>query len=370
MSRKPMPPKNPEAWMARAIELAEKGRFHTSPNPMVGACVVRGGKLLAEGYHVRYGGDHAEIIALRKAGKRARGASLYVTLEPCATWGKTPPCVDAVIQSGVREVIVGALDPNPANHDKSTSLLRKRGIRVRTGILAGQIERQNEAFFKFAKTRLPFITLKMAQSLDGKIASRTGLSRWISSPASRDFVHLLRAEQDAILVGKNTLYKDDPALTPHLKNFKKDAGKPWRVALDPSFKISPRARIFKGETLSILAVSESKIKKLLRKSSRGVVLLPVKEVKGRLDITDLVKKLGSLGVAKLLAEGGGELAASLLDAGLVDKCCWLIAPKIFGGRDAKTSVEGSGVARPSDARVFKNFSWSRVGDDLLFEGYF
>ena len=320
-------------WMRLALELAQKGKLLTSPNPMVGACVVRAGKLVSSGYHQKYGGDHAEVIALKKAGARARGATLYVTLEPCSTWGKTPPCTAAVLNAGIKEVIVGSFDPNPRNHGTGIRALKKEGIRVIANVLSGEVEKQNEAFFKYVKTRLPFITLKMAQSLDGKIATYKGLSRWISSPASREFVHRLRAEQDAILVGGNTLRLDDPLLSPRLS--KKNgglipAGKPWRVALDKDFKTPASARIFKGNQLTFLAVSEKRIH--ARREKKSFTLIPVAEKKGRLDLKELLRKLADLGVAKLLVEGGGELAWSLINEKLVDKIFWIVAPKILGVR--------------------------------------
>lgn len=378
--------KNPshEKWMRRALELAGRGRIGTSPNPMVGACVVSNGKIAGEGWHQKYGGDHAEVQALRAAGAKARGASLYVTLEPCSSWGKTPPCAPSIISAGIRRVFIGSPDPNPLNHGKGISVLKKEGIRVVSGILAEEVRRQNEAFFKYITTGRPFVTLKMAQSLDGKIASRTGRSRWITSKPAREFVHFLRAEQDAVLVGKNTLFMDDPALMPRVKIKNADPLKPWRVALDPDFKVSPKARIFKGEQLTIQAVKASVIggrakpsPRLLRRSDgllattgkgSSYTLLPVKEKKGRLEMTDLLKKLGGLGVSKLLVEGGGELAWSLLSGKLVDKICWIMAPSFIGGREAKTSVEGAGFENPNRALRFKMESVSALGDDWLFEG--
>ncbi len=354
--------------MKLALELAEKGRFTTSPNPMVGACVVRGNRLVGKGYHRQFGGEHAEVHVLRDAGKKARGAALYVTLEPCASWGKTPPCVMEILKAGIRHVIIGTLDPNPVNHQKGVAALRKKSVRVTTGILSREIEKQNESFFKWARTKLPFVTLKMAQSLDGKIANFRGESRWISSPASRRFVHRLRSEQDALLVGKNTLFLDDPFLSPRLRKKGMPGEKPWRIALDPNLEVSKKARIFEGDQLTLMAVSESTAKKLKKRNSLpAVTLLPVREIKGRLDIRDLLMQLGRLGVAKLLVEGGGELAWSLLEAGLVDKVAWIVAPKIIGGRSAKTSVEGKGIDNLSKAISFRHAEVSRLGEDWLFE---
>jgi diaminohydroxyphosphoribosylaminopyrimidine deaminase / 5-amino-6-(5-phosphoribosylamino)uracil reductase len=358
---------NHEKWMRLALSLAEKGRFTTSPNPMVGAVIVKNDRLIASGYHERYGGDHAEVVALKKARNRAVGATLYITLEPCSTWGKTPPCVGAILQAGIKQVIVSVLDPNPRHHKKGIQALKKAKISVTSGILKKEAEDQNRAFFKYARTGLPFVTLKMAQSLDGKIATRTGKSRWISSSTSREFVHALRAEQDAILVGKNTLIQDDPQLKPILKSGAPQKGKPWRIALDPNLQISPKARIFKGDQITFLAVSEKKIAQVKDFKKKGLILIPIKDTKGKMDLSDLLKKLGSLGVSKLLVEGGGGLAWSLIQEGHVDLGYWIVAPKIIGGKEAKTSVEGNGVEDPNHAFPLTIKTASRLGADWLFE---
>ncbi len=364
--------KGHEKWMRLALQLAEKGRCSVSPNPMVGACLVRGHRVVAEGYHEAFGGPHAEVLAIKRAGSRARGATLYVTLEPCSTWGKTPPCVAAIVRAGIRNVVIGSLDPNPKNHGRGVRALKKEGVRVRAGILSEEVKEQNNWFFKYVHAGLPYVTLKMAQSLDGKIATRTGASRWISSPLSRAFVHELRAGQDAILVGKNTLFKDDPYLSPRIKSGTLQPGKPWRVVLDPKFQVSLKARIFRGEQLTVVVVSE-KIKKGSEKKNGfypGCALLPIREKRGRLDLGDLLKNLAALGIAKLLVEGGGELAWSLLEAGFVDKAYWIVAPKILGGRSAKTSVEGKGVLTPSQAIAGKIVKTFQSGEDLVIETEF
>lgn len=357
-------------WMKRAVKLAERGRLSVSPNPMVGACLVKNGKCVAEGYHRAYGQDHAEITAFKNAGKKSKGATLYVTLEPCASWGKTPPCADAVLASGVTRVVIGALDPNPVNHKQGLKKLRGAGIRVSSGILENEIKEQNAPFFKLMKEKRPYVTLKMAQSLDGKIATKQGHARWISSKPSREFVHRLRAEQDAVLVGTGTLRIDDPMLSPRIKPSPGRESKPWRVVLDPRFEISPRARVFEGDQLTVIAVSEKiiKSKTVERKKTPSAILLPVPEKNGRLVLPELLKKLGALGISKILVEGGGELAWSLVEAKLVDKLIWIIAPKFIGGKDAKTSLEGNGVALASDAFPVKITKRSFLGEDLLIEG--
>ncbi len=352
-------------WMKRALALAELGRGRTSPNPLVGAVVVRRGKMIGEGHHAYFGGPHAEVTALRKAGRRAHGATLYVTLEPCSSWGKTPPCVDAVLASGVKQVVIGSLDPNPAHHEIGVRKLKKAGIKVRTGISASEVQKQNQAFFKVMRTGLPYITLKMAQSLDGKIASPSGESRWITSPASRKFVHELRSDADAVLVGKNTALRDNPKLAGVNGGIK-----PWRVVLDPDLKLRSRARIFRGPQLTFIAVSEKKLNPRLSSTrQKGRILLPVPEKKGRLELKSLLQQLALLGAHHLLVEGGGELAWSLIHEGWVDRLIWIVAPKIVGGRLAKTSVEGTGIKKLSRAIPLQ---WDHVyplGEDWILEAH-
>lgn len=354
-------------WMSRALELASGGKYTVSPNPMVGACVVQNNKLISSGFHEKFGGEHAEVRALNAAGKKARGAVLYVTLEPCSSWGKTPPCVDAVIKAGIKEVVIASMDPNPKHSGRAVRLLRERGIKVTAGILEEEAREQNRSFFKWIRTGMPYVTLKMAQSLDGKIASRTGQSRWISSPASREFVHELRAEQDAVMVGKNTLFFDDPFLSPRVKIKNLNPSKPWRIALDPEMRLKSSARVFEGEQLTFVVVPESKIAKI-KAGSKNRCYLPVPEKKGRLDLKTLFRRLGSMGVARILVEGGGETAWTVLAENLVDEVYWITAPKILGGRTAKTSVEGEGVAVPDDAITFKSFECYQLGEDCVFRG--
>lgn len=357
-------------WMSHAITLAAKGGVAVSPNPQVGACVVKAGKLVSSGYHARFGGPHAEVEALRKAGLKARGATLYVTLEPCSNWGKTPPCVEAVVRSGISRVVIAMTDPNPVNRGRGAVMLRRAGIAVTEGILCGPAEHQNEPFSKWVKTGLPFVTLKMAQSLDGKIAAANGRSRWISGPESRDFVHGLRRQSDAVLVGKKTWMLDDPLLSGDSAGNPSSLEKPWRVVIDPAMEIVTQRRVFKGNQITIQAVSidnrKSFAKKMPLKKTRNILF--VKEKNGRLDLCDLLRQLGSLGVTRLLVEGGGETAWSLLSAKLVDRVFWVVAPKFIGGRDAVTSVEGAGFQNPNKALRLTSLSCRQMGSDWLFEG--
>jgi len=359
--------------MKRAIALAEKGRFSVSPNPMVGACVVLKGKLVGSGFHEKFGAPHAEPNALARAGNKTKGATLYVTLEPCATWQKTPPCAPMILKKGIREVVIGCLDPNPLNRGKGVRFLRRNGIAVTTGILELEVRKQNEGFFKCMTDKRPFVTLKMAQTLDGKIATHRGLSRWISSPPSREFVHELRAQHDAVLVGKNTFEKDDPRLTVPKRSRSLESGKPWKIIMISATGWSRKARIFEDERLTVLAFREKDLGAIAKKAEAqkgSLMLLPVKERHGKLEVRDLLKKLAAIGVTRLLVEGGGELAWSFLEAGCVDRAFWIIAPKIFGGRNAKTSVEGSGVKIPDQAFLFLPEKVTRSGKDWIFSGNF
>ena len=356
-----------EYFMHRAFSLAEHGRGSVSPNPVVGACVVKGGRTISSACHERFGGPHAEVLGFEKAGKRARGVTLFVTLEPCSSYGKTPPCVDQILKAGIRRVVIGARDPNPKHNGNAFRLLRSSGIRVAAGVLKNKVQEQNEAFFKWIRSGVPFVTLKMAQSLDGKIASRTGEAWWISGPPARAWVHQLRSQSDAILVGVHTVARDNPRLT-----VRKGESRPnlWRIVLDSFGQSSPKARIFRGENPTLLVCSAKSLKRVVRKfKNTAVSILPVAEHKGRLDLRELLRKLGSLGVASLLVEGGGEVAWSFLKGGFVDKIFWIVAPKLIGGRAAKTSVEGDGMATPNEAWEVRIKNMTLLGRDVLFEGY-
>ncbi len=359
--------------MKKALLLAEKGGASVSPNPKVGACIVKRGSLVGEGYHAFFGGPHAEISALKRAGARARGATLYVTLEPCSSWGKTPPCVQAVIQAGISRVVVAMLDPNSRNYRKGIESLKRAKISVTTGVLENEARRQNEAFIKWVKTGMPFVTLKMAQSLDGKIAATGGRSRWISGRTARQFVHKLREDQDAIMVGKQTALVDNPRLSPGIRKGHKKTSKPWRVAIDPDYEIPSRGRIFQGEQLTLRVVSEKtaariSFKKQQPPGSQNILVVPSSG--RRIKFLALLKQLGSLGVARLLVEGGGETAWSLLSQRLVDRIFWIIAPKFIGGRQAISSVEGPGVTNPNRAFRPEHLTCRPLGEDWLFEGNF
>lgn len=363
--------------MTRALVLAERGRGLTSPNPVVGACVVKNNKVISEGYHQAYGAPHAEVIALKKAGKKAQGATLYLTLEPCSSWGKTPPCVQMIIRSGVKKVVIAALDPNPKHHGRGIRILKKAGIAVKVGVLRQESEKQNRAFRKWITTKKPYVTLKLAESLDGKIATRTGDSKWITSPPARKFAHQLRASADAVLVGKNTVLRDNPKLTVRLGDSPQKGGlsprrlrQPWKVVLDANAEISKNANIFRGDSTTVLICALNKFKFAAKKfASKRVAILPAALGRNdKLDLRPALEKLGKLGVTSILVEGGGEVAASFLEKKLADEIHFVIAPKIVGGRSAKTSIEGEGVAKVHSAVQLRNRQVRQLGDDVIISG--
>ncbi len=359
--------KNDAYWMNLALTWAEKGRGWVSPNPMVGACLVNKNRLITSGFHAKFGAPHGEAEVIRKAGKKAKGATLYVTLEPCSTYGKTPPCTEAILSAGIKRVVVATVDLNPEHRGRGIKILKKHGISVTTGVLEKEAREQNQAFFKWIQKGIPFVILKMAQSLDGKIASRTGKSRWISGPRARAWVHELRASVDAVLVGKNTRLLDDPRLTVRNGKVRRE---PWRIVLDRKGESPTNARIFQGEGSAVLVCSQRYFKQVAQKFGRmPITILPLKERNEKLDLNELLKRLGAFGISSLLVEGGGEVAWSFLSSRLVDKVAWVIAPKIVGGKDAKTSVEGVGVDGLQTAPDIQVERLVPLGKDFLIEGY-
>jgi diaminohydroxyphosphoribosylaminopyrimidine deaminase/5-amino-6-(5-phosphoribosylamino)uracil reductase len=362
-----------EEYMARALELAEKGRGFTSPNPMVGAVVVKDGRVVAEGYHQRFGEAHAEVNALRQAGETARGATLYVTLEPCCHFGKTPPCTRAVIEAGVTKVVMAMEDPHPLVAGKGRAELERAGILVESGLLEGRARRLNEWFSKYATTGMPFFTAKAAMTLDGKIATRTGHSRWITGEAAREYVHWLRGGVDAVMVGSRTVEADDPMLTTRLRRGAIENGRDAvRVIVDGDARSSPDRKVFslKSSAPTLVAVkttAAAERKRALRDAGADVIEIGPRGDK--VDLVQLAQILGKRNIASVLIEGGGGLLAAALEAGIIDKVLFFVAPKIIGGKDAPTPVEGLGVERMDEALRLENVSTRQFGDDILIEGY-
>jgi len=356
-------------FMKKAIALARKGSLRVSPNPRVGCVLVKKDKIISEGYHQYFGGPHAEINALREAEVKARGSTMYINLEPCCHYGKTPPCTEAIIKSGVKEIVVGMVDPNPLVNGKGLRELKTRGVKVKLGVLKEECTKLNEPYIKYITRGLPFVVLKSAMSLDGKIATPSGDSKWITSEASRKYVKTLRSQVDAILVGIDTVLHDNPELlSSHSRK------KPIRVVLDSHLRIPLDARVLNSRAPTIVATQKETAKKRIeRLEARGIEVLQIPKWREHprrgLDLKYLMKNLAKRGVTALLIEGGGKINASALEMGLVDKLLFFIAPKIIGGENAITPVEGEGVDKIVEAIKLKDIKLRRFGEDILFEGY-
>ncbi|HOW89306.1 MAG TPA: bifunctional diaminohydroxyphosphoribosylaminopyrimidine deaminase/5-amino-6-(5-phosphoribosylamino)uracil reductase RibD [Elusimicrobiales bacterium] len=360
-----------EIFMERAIRLARRGRYGAHPNPMVGAVLVRGGRIIGEGWHKEFGGPHAEVNAIRssaRSGRGARGAVMYVTLEPCSTSGKTGPCTGALIAAGVERVVIGAGDPNPANSGRAAAILSAAGIKVRSGVLAREAEDLNPAFNKFMRTGLPYVTLKIAQSLDGRIADFKGRSRWITSPSSRAESHRLRAEADAVLVGINTVRSDDPSLTVrHVRTRRQ----PSPVVLDSRLQLPLSASLLAGNHPVVAATGKAPARRavLLRRGGAEVLILPSDRSTGGVDLKSLLKALGRRGISHVLVEGGGRVIGSFLRRGLFDRFMIFSAPLLIGGEKAKPSVSWPDAPAVRGALGIRTElrSIRRIGPDILTE---
>jgi diaminohydroxyphosphoribosylaminopyrimidine deaminase/5-amino-6-(5-phosphoribosylamino)uracil reductase len=342
-----------------------------SPNPLVGAVIVQGNTIVGRGYHHFYGGPHAEVYALKSAREQARGADLYINLEPCCHHGKTPPCTDALIKSGIRRAFIGISDPNPLVSGMGLRKLREAGIEIETGILQDECRLLNEAFIKYITRRIPFVVLKLAATLDGKIATATGYSRWISSDASRRLVHRLRSEADAVLVGSGTVLADDPQLTArhyagaHRKN-------PIRIIVDSRLRTPLSSQVLRTahEIKTIIATTQQASKgKIAKIKQCGAEVLVVSSRNNRVDLKRLMRHLAEKGIAYLLIEGGSELSAAALHDGIVDKVLFFYAPKIIGGSHSRSMIGGKGVPRISDAISLADVHCKIIDKDILVEGY-
>lgn len=359
-----------EYYMKRAVELAKKAEGLTSPNPIVGAVLVKDGRIIGEGYHKKAGLPHAEVEAIKKAGKKCRGATLYVTLEPCSTYGRTPPCTKLIASSGIKKVIIAARDTNPVNKNKGINYLKKNGIEVKIGIMEDEARRMNKVFEKFIREGIPYVTAKIAQSLDGKIATETGESRWITGIDSRRFVHKLRGQVDAVLVGANTIIRDDPLLTNRL--YRPAKKQPVKIVLDSRLRISPQSRIFSKESPQKVIIATTAFAPPARRrifEKRGAKVLVVKTKNKRVSLEELMKKLAKADISHILVEGGSQVLGSFFKEGLIDKVLFFISPKIIGGAKAPTSIMGDGVKQLRYAHTLKDIKVTRFKDDFLIEGY-
>jgi diaminohydroxyphosphoribosylaminopyrimidine deaminase/5-amino-6-(5-phosphoribosylamino)uracil reductase len=355
-----------EYYMRKALSLALKAKGMTFPNPLVGAVVVKNGKIVGCGYHKMAGSPHAEAEAIANAGKQAKGSTLYVTLEPCMHYGRTPPCVDKILESGIKKVVAGMIDPNPLNNGKGIKLLREHKIEAEVGFLENELRKINQPFIKYITKKMPFITIKVGQSLDGKIATRSGDSKWITCDKARELAHRLRLEYDGIMVGVNTVIRDNPFLASDAC-----AHTLTRIIVDSHLGTPYNANIFQKPapviiaTLKETAGQETENRNLLSRKAR---ILEVRENQGQVNLYDLLKKLAQSGLTNILVEGGGTLIGSLFDCNLVDRALFFIAPKIIGGKDAISSVMGRGVTYVDRAVKLKDASIKKIDDDFLVEG--
>jgi diaminohydroxyphosphoribosylaminopyrimidine deaminase/5-amino-6-(5-phosphoribosylamino)uracil reductase len=357
-------------YMRRALDLAARARGRTSPNPMVGAVVVNEGTVVGEGFHAFAGSDHAELEALRAAESAAAGATLYVTLEPCCHFGRTPPCADRIIQAGIRRVVAACEDPNPTVSGKGFAALRAAGVTVDVGVLEQEAAQLNEAFFAYIRTGRPFVILKAAASLDGKIATQTGDSRWITGESARQHVHHLRDEVDAVLVGIGTVLRDDPMLTTRLG--KLDQRDPARVVVDNLARLPLRAQVINRASTAptIVAVSEMAPRARLEALEReGVQVLVVPGSPRRVSLAHLMEALGKMGFLSVMIEGGAEINASALQEGVVDKLLLFLAPVLIGGKSTPTAVGGEGIETLRQATRVRDVRVERFGEDILIQGY-
>ena len=358
--------------LLRALDLALGALGSVSPNPPVGAVIVRRNKVVGEGFTQPPGGNHAEIVALEQAGEQAEDADMYVTLEPCSRHGRTPPCTDAIVAAGISRVRVAMIDPNPEENGLGIDQLQQAGLHVEITPYRDEIDGATkliEAYRKHVASGKPFVTSKFAMSLDGKIASHTGSSTWITGTSARNRAHVLRAECDAVVVGIGTVLADDPRMTARDAAGELNAHQPLRVVLDSKGRVSEDAVIVSdgGRTLIACATIDSAKRELLEQRGVEVEELPGED--GRVDVTALLTLLGSRGMTSVLVEGGGQVAGSLFDAGLVDKVAAFIAPVIVGGESAPGPVAGKGVAKIANALHLRDVTWESVGVDMLVIGY-
>ncbi len=352
--------------MKVALNLAEKGKGYTSPNPIVGAVVVKNGRIVGKGYHRRAGEPHAEAIALEEAGIDAEGATLYVNLEPCIHWGKTPPCTEKIKASKIKRVVIGTVDPNPLVNTKGIEFLKKAGVETVAGVLEEKAKEINRPFFKSITQGVPFVSVKMAMTLDGKVATSTRESKWISSEESRKYVHLLRSENDAIMVGVGTIIRDDPLLTIRYGRGKQII----RAILDTKLLIPERSKIFNTLDKGKIIIFTGRIKnneKFKRLMEIGIEIIPF-DVEEKIPILEVLKYLNKIGVNSVLVEGGFRLVTSLIENSLVDRFYIFVSPKLTGGEKAPTFFEGSGFSTISDSIKLENIKRFCIGNDTVIIG--
>lgn len=357
-----------EFYMRKALALAKQGMGYTSPNPMVGCVIVKNGKIVAQGYHEKCGEYHAERNALLKCKEDVTGAEAYVTLEPCCHHGKTPPCTDIIIERGIKKVYVGSMDSNPLVGGKGVKLLEEAGIEVECGVLKEECDKLNEVFFHYIEKKTPFVIMKYAMTLDGKIAASTGDSKWVTGETARKHVQFLRKKYSGILVGIGTVLEDNPMLNCRIE----EGVDPVRIICDSKLSIAEHmeCNILKTakkiKTIVAYAQAEEAKKKILEDA--GVVLLQAGN-KDKIDLKQLLKKLGEMEIDSILVEGGGKIHGSFLEEGLVNKVYAYIAPKLVGGDSAKTPVGGRGFEKMAEAKMLTGLQIEQLGEDILITGY-
>ena len=352
-------------YMRRALGLAERGVGWTNPNPMVGAVIVRDGRIIGEGYHQKYGEPHAERNALANCTESPEGATMYVTLEPCCHHGKQPPCTEAILSAGIARVVVGSDDPNPLVAGKGLDMLRSHGVTVETGVCKEECDALNRVFFHYIQTKRPYVVMKYAMTMDGKIATRTGASQWITGEEARRRVHRDRHRYAAIMAGVGTVLADDPLLTCRMEGGKN----PVRVICDTHLRTPTDSQIVRtaGEVPTILATCCADPVRTAPFEAAGCRVWTLPECGGHVDLNSLMERLGADGIDSVLLEGGGTLNWAALESGIVRKVQTYIAPKIFGGAAAKSPVAGLGVETPAQAVLLKNTTITKIGADFLLE---
>lgn len=356
--------------MKRAIELSKNGYGTVNPNPLVGAVIVNDGKIIGEGFHEYFGGPHAEINAINNTNGETKNTSLFVTLEPCSHFGKTPSCSEEIIRRKFAKVIVGCIDPNPLIAGKGIEMMRNAGIEVKTGVLENEIKKLNEVFFKFIVKKLPFVVMKTAMSLDGKIATKIGNSKWISGEQSRTIVHELRNQYSGIMVGINTIIKDDPLL--NIRNITGKTKNPIRIIIDSTARIPLETKVLNTPEISqtIVAVTDkAPLKKINQIKQHGNHVIICQQTNKRVDLKNLMQELAKRNIDSILLEGGGTLNYEALKHGIIDKVIAFIAPKIIGGKNALTPVEGEGISQLNNAIELNNMKIIQSGQDIMIEAY-
>lgn len=356
---------NDPAYMKLALSLAEKGCGWTSPNPLVGAVIVKEGRIIGQGFHEKYGEAHAERNALSSCTESPEGATIYVTLEPCCHHGKQPPCTDAILEAGISRVVIGSGDPNPLVAGKGAAILREHGITVTEHILEEECTALNQIFFHFIRNQTPYVAMKYAMTMDGKIAARTGASKWITGEAARNHVQAQRHKYRGIMAGLGTVLADDPLLTCRMENGRN----PIRIICDTRLRTPLTSRIVKtaAQVPTILASCCDDPKKQAPYQEKGITVLTVPEKDGHVNLRELMKKLGKMNIDSILLEGGAQLNWSALESGIVQRILAYLSPKLFGGSTSKSPVGGEGVSFPKEAILLENSRIIPLGEDFLIE---